>query len=466
MEGGAVASAWWVSLPGSRRATGLVLGLPGLGVAMRVWNALRYPLDLGYDAPENWQYIQLLMQRWVLPAPESGWSLGRPPFFYALAAALGRMLGRPEKALVVHATRLVSASLGLLAIGASVALVRRLDPQRPHRALLAGGLLLFLPVHLYMSAMLSEEISASALGSLAVVVVAWDLGRKRPAASALRLAAGAGLLAGLALLTKLSGVLVVLAGSLAYGIAGLRGRGGERRRALLRTLVFGGVASLVGGWFYLRNLLVHGYLYPHGLAVHAIHYLMPPGQRSLADYLRFPVATFTQPDLLAPPLLHSVWGSTYLGIWFDAHRQFLPLDAPGLGAAAAGLLVLGLVPTAAFGVGAFRAARRALRHPGGPETLLLGLTLVTFAGYVAFTLENPWFVTLKGSFLLGLAVPFAVFASDALAAWTERRRLAGPVWAALALLVLLVVPTFTWGAAFEKPEAHGIVWWQTSGATP
>ena len=102
---------------------------------------------------------------------------------------------------------------------------------------------------------------------------------------------------------------------------------------------FGLSASLFGGWYYLWNLYAYGYLYPHGLEVHSVMFRMPPGEREILDYLRFPISTFTDPQLLSPSLLRSVWGSTYVTLWFDGHRSFLPnesaivrsLDLEGLG---------------------------------------------------------------------------------------------------------------------------------------
>ena len=78
------------------------------------------------------------------------------------------------------------------------------------------------------------------------------------------------------------------------------------------------------------------------------------------------------------------------------------------------LLLLGLLPAAAFAAGLTSGARRALREPRGPDAPMLLLVALTLAGYVAFTWGNPWFATLKGSYLLGLCVPFGFYASEAL----------------------------------------------------
>ena len=89
----------------------------------------------------------------------------------------------------------------------------------------------------------------------------------------------------------------------------------------------------------------------------------------------------------------------------------------------------------------------------------MGLTL---AGYVLFTWRNPWFAAVKGSYLLGLAVPFSFYASEVLSDWTRGRDARSwLVWATLGLLALAVAATFTYGPIFAKwGEYPGLEWRQ------
>jgi hypothetical protein len=428
-----------------------------LGTAIRIGNALVYPIDMGYDASGNWEYIALLLRSWELPAPDTGWSTAHPPFFYYLAALITRAVGAVDKPTAIHAIRLVTAASGLAGVWLAVLLVRRSDPENMRRAFFAGALLLFLPVHIYMSAMLSEEILVTALISVALVGVALDLLSPPSPGRALMRAAVFGALAGLALLTKLTGLLVVAAGGAAYLIDGMRS--GERLAGFGRTLVFTLAACLVGGWFYAWNWFNYGYLYPHGLEVHSVMFSMPPGMRSVTDYLWIPWQTFTDPNLLSPDLLHSVWGSTYITIWFDGHRHFLPSQGWRVGFFGMAILILGIIPTLAFGLGLGRACRRLLQALRGPDVVLTLLVVVTLGGYVLFTWRNPWFAVLKGSFLLGLSVPFSYYASEVLAEWTLDRSLRSiAVLSSLVLLAALVTMAFAYGVVFEKHEMPGILW--------
>lgn len=439
--------AWWVAIG--------VVAL--LGCAIRVNNALRYPIDMGFDAIGNWEYVALLIRSWTLPPPDTGWSTAHPPLFYAFGAAIAKAFGLGTKASAIHAIRLATAGLGILGIAAAGHLVRRVEPDDPRRLLLCVGLLLLLPVHLYMSAMLSEEILVTAFVSLAAVGVALDLRGGPTARRPLWRVVGFGALAGLALLTKLSGLLVIGAGGLAYLLEGWRG--GDFAAGLRRALVYGAAASVVGGWYYLWNLYAYGFLYPHGLEIHSVMFRMPPGERSWLDYLRVPMAIFTDPQLMAPGLLRSVWGSTFVTVWFDGHRQFLPLASPTVARLGGVMSALALLPTLAFATGVVRGARRLWRGGSGPDLVLVPLVVATFVGYVLFTWRNPWFAVLKGSFLLGLSVPFAYYASEVLTDWARRSRVRS--WAvaiALTLLAALSVALFTYGLVYAKLEIPGVPW--------
>ncbi len=435
---------------------GALLALWAAGI--RVNNAFLFPIHFGFDAPANWDYVAGLLSSWRLPAPEEGWSTSHPPLFYYLSALLGRAMGGADKQAITIAVRLVSSGVGLAGIALAVFWVRGVDRENRLRSLIAAALLLFLPVHLYMSAMLGEEILSSALISAVLVGVAVDLQREPEHRLSLLAVAALGLLAGLAFLTKLTGLLVVAAVGVAYLADGLRRR--NIVDVLPRVAVLATVAICVGGWPYLHNRIEYGYFYPQSLMVHELMFTMPPGERGIADYLNLPLATFRDPQVLAPDLLHSVWGTTYTTLWFDGHRIMLPRSQDEVARVGSLLLVLGLLPTLAFAVGLGRGLRRAIHSPGGPDTLFLTIVALTLAGYVAFTWSNPWYATLKASYMLGVAVPFAHYASEVLADWMRPGNRARQIAVALSLMVLLVgsAVTFTVNLAFVKREGPGFEW--------
>ena len=422
-----------------------------VAVAIRVNNALRYPPDWGYDASFNWRYIYRMSQDWAIPHPSAGWSTSDPPLFFTISAVL--MAASGFNLVLVP---LLNTLAGLAIVALAVALVRGESPEDSERALLAGGLLLYLPAHVYMSAMVSEEMLTALFTSVAVFVLA----RRRRACddrAALRSAGFAGLAAGLAVLSKLTGAVAALVAVATYALDGMRGT--ALRAVSLRIAVVVLVAGIVGGWFYVRNQRIYGTLQPFGLPAHEVMFQMPPGERELLDYVRLPLATWTDPQLLAPELLRSVWGSTYATVWFDGHRYFLPRDSAAVTRLGSITLALALLPTAAFAIGMIGGIRRALADPRSADTPLLLLVAATLTGFAIYTWRNPWFAVIKGTTLLGLALPFAYYASDVLHRWTRRPGVvAALVWLGLAGLAICVVLSGTFNLAFEKTEVSGLEW--------
>ena len=437
-----------------KRLTQTTVALALVAVAIRVHNALRYPADWGFDASFNWRYIYRLTQEWTLPPAQAGWSTSDPPLFYYASAVVMRSLAAlGARDAAVFVLPLLSALEGLGVVALAVALVRRAAPADSLRIALAGLLLLFLPAHLHMSAMLNEGMLLALLTSAAVYGLALRDGA--PARHPLAGAAAVGLWSGLALLTKLSGALAVLTGVATYALDGRRA--GARSRAAARIAVLGLVSLAIGGWFHARTQLETGSLQPFALGPHTGMLALPPGERTLADYLRVPLATFSDPQLLNPDLLHSVWGSTYVTVWFDGHRFFLPRESEAVRYLGTLTLVLALLPTAAFAVGLARGSRRWLHGAGALDLPLLLLTALTLASYVWFTWRNPFFSVVKGTSLLGLSLPYAFYASETLAGWL-RGRFGRWVGFALSLLAVCVAVSCTFDLVFTKPEISGLPW--------
>ena len=421
---------------------------------MRVRNAVVYPERWGFDGLFNERYVGRLLESFALPAPDADWATAHPPLFYYLSAGLGRILGVSESIDAIVPARVASTLIGLVMVPLAYRLVREADPERPARAFLAAGLVLFLPAQIYMSAMLNEEILAATLTSLALYGVCRELMRNDGGGSRLAADAAIGVAAGLALLTKLSGLLVIGTAVTAYGWAGLRS--GRIGAWLGRAAVVAGVALAVGGWYYGRNLALYGYLYPQDLSTHELMFSMPPGERSVSDYLYVPLATFTDPQVLNEDLLRSVWGSTYVTLWYEGHGHFLPKDDPAVPRLGTVLLVLALLPTGAAVLGALRALRRGIRDARSPEAPLVLLTGANIAGYIVFTWNNPWFATVKASYMLGISIPFAYFASDVIAGWMRANRdLAIGLGIVLGVLLVGIVLAFTTDIGLWDLTPHG-----------
>jgi hypothetical protein len=194
-----------------------------------------------------------------------------PPLYYATAALLVRAWpGAWDQMPFTHflfALRLVSAFiiawLPLLAWGLARAL--RAPPPVP---VAAAALTLAVPGVIRVGGMVNND------GLLAVLTAAVLIGAVRIGRGDLswRTAAWSGVLLGLALLTKGFALTLVVAMLLAYAVAWWR----HRAFAWRPLLVCWGVGFVVGGWWWLRNLVLYGRIQPQGYGVDAVQQIRGP----------------------------------------------------------------------------------------------------------------------------------------------------------------------------------------------
>ncbi len=268
-----------------------------------------------YYAPPLYHWLASRLLFWAdmddLPSmmiPNPNWERGWPPQpdgtpwnknLYAHRAEENWFQSSTVRA--TFALRLLSLCLGGVVIWSAYALARRLWPDRPLLALGAAMLVAFNPKFVSVSAGVTNDSLLNALFGLFLV---WGLGGMRDGATWRRWA-GLGAVAGLALLTKQSGAILLPLGLLM--LVWQRGEGGGLRR---ESLVSGGAflltALLVGGWWYGRNAILYGD--PLGLEPHLASQvpLTHFGLESLATVARSYWAAFGWAPILVDPPAYGV----------------------------------------------------------------------------------------------------------------------------------------------------------------
>ncbi len=226
------------------------------------------------------------------PAVETAWKQegSQPPLYYAVAALatawidtddlaerlwlnplsnIGKTLSPGNKNLVIHTTaeafpwqgtalavhllRWLSLLLQTITVFATYRIASEIAPQRRDLALLAAALVAFNPMFLFIAASVNNDNLIVPLATL----VLWLLVRTlRESWSGDRRVILLGVLAGLATLTKLSGLalLPLIAGVLTFVALRRRAWGTlVRWGAILAVLV-----AAIAGWWYLRNWRLYG----------------------------------------------------------------------------------------------------------------------------------------------------------------------------------------------------------------
>jgi tetratricopeptide (TPR) repeat protein len=403
----------------------------------------------GYDAWGHVAYVLFLDLYRAVPWADQGWSYFHPPFHYALGWLLAQV-GRGE--VLMRGLSLLSSAASLATAALAAWLARVVTPERPALALAAFAAVACLPVHYFMSPMPGNELT-EALLTAATLAVFVAVERREPVR--LRSALAVGVLAGLALLTKFSGLLVLLVVLACLLLRPLLRAGwhDEPRRVAARGLLVVLVALALAAPYYARNIRAFGT--PFQLSrdfplVQQAEAGQPPGVRSWRRYVRFPLEAFSDPNPLAPHLFRSVWASVYLNVWADTYRESdveRALEAErGPRRSTRLMVLLGLLSTAVAFAGAGlalgdvrRGRRRAVYLP------LLLQSAVSLVAFAVFAWRVPLWSALKSSYLLGLSLPYALFMArsfEALAGWPGRwQRALLPLGVAGVALAASVVAT-------------------------
>jgi len=268
---------------------------------------------LGFDTRGHLDYIRYILKQRTIPLATEGWSMFHPPLFYLLSAGLLEVF-RPLFPLIgpFSIVKVFPFLCGLGNIWVSFFIGRKIfrdDPVMTFWVVFSAGMM---PMNIYMSFYIGNEPLLALLVSLSFLVVVQIL--RNPAAP-FRKFILLGILLGLALLTKITALVVILVagGFLALKLIFLD-RLGVKKAAYRIGLVYS-VIAVIAGWYFLRNFIYLGHFYVINWNLPMKLWWQDPGFHSIRYYLGFGEA-------LRHPFLsgfHSFGDAIYSTFWGDAY---------------------------------------------------------------------------------------------------------------------------------------------------
>lgn len=397
--------------------------------AVALWNAARYPPGLGYDAVDHIAYAELLVERGELPAGVG--QFYTPPLYYAVAGAATEVgealgLGEPKRAaLAVNALLAVGTALLLLV------LARVIWPGRPVLHLAALGFFAFGALVLKTAAMFHPEILSLFLSTLAVVLAARMIVRRRYAWWE-ALALGVGL--GLAQMVRAWSLWTFAVVALTLAAVALAD--GERRRRILAA----------GAWIVAATVVVTAPWYVHQQLRYSTP--MPFGRAQPNEPLweRRPTSFYADPGLpealtapYRPHFTNRFWPTIYAEGWGDWFGVFSWRAAEGRPSAAerrelVAQSVVGILPTGLALAGLALLLAGVRRAPERLLVVLLPLSGIVGLLYFTVGYPSPDGDVIKATYMLTTVPGWALAFGLAVDRVARRSRLLG-----LALGAALVV---------------------------
>jgi 4-amino-4-deoxy-L-arabinose transferase-like glycosyltransferase len=202
-----------------------------------------------YDEPSHFQTIKYYAMRMKMPVlgeADVTYEGYQPPLYYAAAALIFRILRSGGEKFAFYCLRCAGIALMVPAVLLCHQIVRSIAPSRRSLPLITAVFLALNPSMLAIAASIQNDM-------LAIVLCLWVTHRivTRPDQLSIFNAATAGLLTGLAILTKLSAMFMVPA-VLVFVL-----RSSSRPRIWF-ALTFVVRIAAVSGWWFIRNRILYG----------------------------------------------------------------------------------------------------------------------------------------------------------------------------------------------------------------
>lgn len=415
---------------------------------------------------DHFEPIFHILEEGAVPSKDACWECFQPPLFYLISASVGRVAvfltgSSPEDQLKL--LQFLPCLYGILTVYFTYLILKRVDISEFAR-MLAFGMVCFLPRHIYMSAMHTNDTLSYLLVSVCayLVVVLIDrafadsplsapmssAGRSEQRRSSSRmtlllvvLLMGAMLLA---LFTKstalvvlpMVGVLLVLVFVWPRAVMG-------KRTAVYWALLLVIPAAVVGA-NALSDARNYGEPLPLNIELLDVTLTQPPGREGLS-LVDFRPWTAMRRPLLAPDNVGSFWTLVTSRMWFDMEPKFLQYtdpdalwwdayddylnrhdryDWPGeimlsrfTRFSGAALIALGLVPLAfiVLGIGRGLLGKWSLWSKNtDPADVLkvqvfVVLLLFNLGGILFHVYRYPYYSFMKAAFILNSVAAFALF---------------------------------------------------------
>lgn len=372
-------------------------------------NMFKIPITAGFDATFHYDYVVYLLKNHRLPLATDGIQMFQPPVFYLLSSAVYKVLEHLlTEDTIFHLLRIIQTLSGLALIEITFRTLRMLFPD--NKGAQSCGLVIgsLLPMNIYMCQYVGNEPLAGALSAVVLYLAVRMFNQDetiRP-----RDAAQLGMVTGLAILTKVTPILLVPVICIFLALCSNVQR--ERSVRWWKMLVaFLTATSLVSGWYFVRNWVLLGKPFIGGWDPDRnFVWWQDPSYRLFRDFYSFGESLF-QPvyacfNSFSDAVYSTFWHDGYLGGKIDKAASSpwnYELLATGT--------VLSLIPFIAMTIGVILTIGCVSKKETRPLSFFLAAILVYFSALIYLYASLPIFSTAKASYTMGLTPCYAAMAA-------------------------------------------------------
>jgi len=434
-----------------------------LGSLLRILLCWSNPPGNFFD--NHFEPILLIMKTGAIPGKNDCWQCYHPPVFYWISAMAGHV--------AIHMVTTISQLLkffqfivcfyGVLTLGVLYLILNKL-PLSDFSRLLAFGTACFLPRHIYMSAINSNDTISYLFVALSIYLLLIAIERKFPFLLLLTV----GIVISVTLFTKYTAFVVLPVALIVFATCFQKRLFASRKHALLSFVLALLIPTMILTGYLIWNKKHYDSPLPWNVN-RSDPSLTQPRDRDHFDFFTFKPWENIDPPVIVPGRMHSFWTLVYSGMWFDNEPKFLyflvanqswwdhyyawlrgeenfPEDSPTISRLTkflgAGLLIFGLFPLLLMlrGLGNFflrswrshMSAEEVVKMSIFPTLLLSNIVVV-----IALAVRLPIYAAAKASYFLNSLPAFIVFLSLGLMTCEKRKHLKWTVIIVFSLLFSL-----------------------------
>lgn len=346
-------------------------------LVLNIHNTLLYPPTKGFDAPDHIKYISYVQTFKTLPLPSQGWEMYHPPLYYILTSLIPTL----------KSTQFFNLIL-LICISVFV-LIFFLQKYKDFRFAIVGvTFMLSIPVLNYSIPQISNEILSTFFLLMGLMYYYSNQNRLTR-----RTSVALGVIAGLSLLTKFTGVVLVASIIIDLCIKRWRNPGNAIRHILIILLT----AFVLSGWVYTRNFFL--YRTPFVSNIDLFHIKQVPPIRD--------ISFFTNTSALRTRDFHnstyySLWGGIYFTVFHDEQSSLIPdrekdKTSPQLVNIPMRILLFA-------GVGFIYTLFKKRN-----DRILIIYSFVLLTTFILYCFRYPGSTSVKGIYLLSSLLPLTIF---------------------------------------------------------
>lgn len=408
-----------------------------------------------FNPPNNafdnhFEPIFLIMNYGIIPAKDACLQCYHPPIFYLISAMIGKLFTYmgANNTQILKILQFVCCVYGILTVGIIYLILKKIQLSDFSR-LVAFGTICFLPRHIYMSAMNSNDTISYLFVAICIYLILITIEQKYSMISLITLSVAITI----TIFTKYT-ALVIIPMVLTVFLVGFSHLPAAIRikHGIMMVLAFL-MPLLILSAYTFSNVKNYGNALPWNLKLEDPSVRQPRDEGGVS-FITFKPWESIKTPILVPGKLNSFWTLIYSGMWFDTEPKFLyfmdsntawwdhyfgwlrgeeqfPVDNPSMSKITilmgSGLITFGLFPLFFVIIGGYhylRGLRNIFKEYNYREATKMSifptLLISNALGIIAISLRLPTYTAMKASYFLNSMPAFSIFLGIGVMAYENR----------------------------------------------